>query len=78
MCITQIGNACGTPSYMAPECLIHNEKTRISSDIWSLGITLIEFATEEDAWSVDDVVDTVDAIKKKMTKKSPPSQMLMS
>lgn len=72
MCTTQIGNACGTPSYMAPECLIHNEKTRISSDIWSLGITLIEFATEEDAWSVDDVVDTVDAIKKKMTEKEPP------
>lgn len=72
MCTTQIGNACGTPSYMAPECLIHNEKTKISSDIWSLGVTLIEFATEEDAWSVDDVVDTVDAIKKKMTKKEPP------
>lgn len=48
------------------------QKTRISSDIWSLGITLIEFATEEDAWSVDDVVDTVDAIKKKMTEKEPP------
>lgn len=72
MCTTQIRNACGTPSYMALECLIHNKKTRISSDIWSLGITLIEFATEEDAWSVDDVVDTVDAIKKKMTEKEPP------
>lgn len=33
---------------------------------------MIEFATEEDAWSVDDVVDTVDAIKKKTTEKEPP------
>ena len=32
----------GTPSYMAPECLIHKARPSSSSDIWSLGV--------KDAW----------------------------
>lgn len=35
---------------------------------------MVEFATEENAWSVNDVGGTVDAVKKKMTKKEPPIQ----
>ena len=35
----------GTPSYMAPECLIHKARPSSSSDIWSLGVTLLEFLT---------------------------------
>ncbi|XP_061165044.1 uncharacterized protein LOC133174019 [Saccostrea echinata] len=72
MCTTQMGTAFGTPSYMAPECLLHNEKTCISSDIWSLGVTLIEFAMEQDAWEVDAELDAVDAVKRKMERKNPP------
>ena len=40
----------GTPSYMAPECLIHKARPSSSSDIWSLGVTLLEFLTFKDAW----------------------------
>ncbi|XP_062593625.1 uncharacterized protein LOC134255124 [Saccostrea cucullata] len=66
MCTTQMGTAFGTPSYMAPECLLHNEKTCTQSDIWSLGVTLIEFAMEQDAWEVDAELDAVDAVRRKM------------
>lgn len=55
---------------MVLECLIYNEKIRISLDIWFFGIILIEFVIEEDVWLVDDVVDIVDVIKKKMIKMS--------
>lgn len=54
---------------MVLECLIYNEKIRISLDIWFFGIILIEFVIEEDDWLVDDVVDIVDVIKKKMIEK---------
>lgn len=54
---------------MVLECLIYNEKIRISLDIWFFGIILIEFVIEEDVWLVDDVVDIVDVIKKKMIEK---------
>ena len=40
----------GTPSYMAPECLIHKARPSSSSDIWSLGVTLLEFLTFKEAW----------------------------
>ena len=40
----------GTPSYMAPECLLDKQKPVQFSDIWSLGITLLEFLTYDDAW----------------------------
>lgn len=37
---------------MVLECLIYNEKIRISLDIWFFGIILIEFVIEEDVWLV--------------------------
>lgn len=40
----------GTPTYMAPECLLDRRKPGQCSDIWSLGITLLEFLTLDDAW----------------------------
>ena len=40
----------GTPSYMAPECLLHNKKATVHSDIWALACTLIELFTEKDCW----------------------------
>ena len=33
---------CGTSWYMAPE--VYDERTELKSDVWSLGITLIELA----------------------------------
>ena len=40
----------GTPSYMAPECLIGKKRATIESDVWSLGCTLLELFTEKDCW----------------------------
>ena len=40
----------GTPSYMAPECLLDNKKATVHSDIWALACTLIELFTEKDSW----------------------------
>jgi serine/threonine protein kinase len=44
----------GTPSYMAPECLLNKEKATIHSDIWSLGCTLLEMYTEKECWEIED------------------------
>ena len=46
-CITTVP---GTPSYMAPECLVDKKKATIESDVWSLGCTLLELFTEKDCW----------------------------
>jgi hypothetical protein len=45
----------------------------MAADVWSLGVTVAELFTEEDAWCVDDVIDSVNAIKDKMKKKTPPN-----
>ncbi|XP_062398700.1 uncharacterized protein LOC134088650 isoform X2 [Sardina pilchardus] len=41
----------GTPPYMAPECLVDCEDCSTMSDMWSLGITLLEMFTNSKAWS---------------------------
>ena len=69
---TAVGSTCGSPAYMAPECLLRQENTSPSTDIWSLGVTFIEFFTEKDAWSVDDELDPVAAIKDKMRQEVSP------
>ncbi|XP_063073899.1 mitogen-activated protein kinase kinase kinase 8-like [Engraulis encrasicolus] len=40
----------GTPVYMARECLALCEKGSTSSDMWSLGITLLEMFTNSKPW----------------------------
>ena len=40
----------GTPSYMAPECLLERKKATVHSDVWSLACTLVELFTEKDCW----------------------------
>ncbi|CAC5359735.1 unnamed protein product [Mytilus coruscus] len=69
---TAVGSTCGSPAYMTPECLLRQENTSPSTDIWSLGVTFIEFFTEKDAWSVDDELDPVAAIKDKMKQEVSP------
>lgn len=50
----------GTPSYMAPEYLLNKKKPVQCSDIWSLGLTLLEFLTLDDAW--DAVLKDIQAV----------------
>ncbi|CAC5375504.1 unnamed protein product [Mytilus coruscus] len=69
---TAVGSTCGSLAYMARECLLRQENTSPSTDIWSLGVTFIEFFTEKDAWSVDDELDPVAAIKDKMKQEVSP------
>lgn len=40
----------GSPSYMAPECLLEKKKATVHSDVWSLACTLLELFTERDCW----------------------------
>ena len=44
----------GTPSYMAPECLLQNKKATVHSGIWSLACTLLELYTGKECWELDD------------------------
>lgn len=39
----------GTPSYMAPECLLERNKATVHSDVWSLACTLVELFTEKES-----------------------------
>ncbi|XP_062399827.1 GTPase IMAP family member 8-like [Sardina pilchardus] len=47
----QCGPQGGTPPYMAPECLVDCEDCSTMSDMWSLGITLLEMFTNSEPWS---------------------------
>ena len=40
---------CGTSWYMAPE--VYNERTELKSDVWSLGISLIELAEGQNPYA---------------------------
>ncbi|XP_062397850.1 uncharacterized protein LOC134087985 isoform X2 [Sardina pilchardus] len=40
----------GTPPYMAPECIVECKKCSPMSDMWSLGITLLEMFTNSAPW----------------------------
>ena len=67
----------GTPSYMAPECLLQNKKATVhfDIDIWSLACTLLELYTEKECWELDDSTgdDTLgDAFKRKLRNQDCP------
>ena len=69
-------HAPGTPAYMPPETLLDNEKGTASSDIWSLGITLIEWFAGRDPWQLEDQMeDPIVYIRKRMQKKEMPPIM---
>ena len=46
----------GTPSYMAPECLIEKQRATTKADVWSLACTLVELFSGKDCW--EDTVGT--------------------
>lgn len=39
--VTSSGQLCGTPFYMAPEMILH-QQTCLESDLWALGVSLIQ------------------------------------
>ncbi|KAF9615372.1 hypothetical protein IFM89_023023 [Coptis chinensis] len=51
----------GTAPYMAPESICRNEY-KPHSDIWTLGIVVLEMLTREDAWSFDVEYDSEDSL----------------
>jgi serine/threonine protein kinase len=71
---TAIGTTCGSPGHIAPECLLWQPKSSTATAIWSLGVTLIEFFSEKDAWNVDNELDAISIIMDKMWKKVSPLQ----
>ena len=58
----------GTPPYMAPECLVECENCSIMTDMWSLGITLLEMFTNSQAWSYSSLQE----LRKLLYTKKPP------
>ncbi|XP_076127006.1 uncharacterized protein LOC143106561 [Alosa pseudoharengus] len=72
---SQIGAHCGplggTPPYMAPECLVDCEDCSTMSDMWSLGITLLEMFTNSKAWSYSNPQE----LRKLLHKKNPPQAL---
>jgi serine/threonine protein kinase len=62
----------GTPSYQAPEVLLDRRSGNASSDMWSIGCTLLELFLEVPAWKVpvdaDPVVLIVSRMKEKVTR----------
>ena len=63
----------GTPFYMAPECLLESKPGSTSSDVWSLGCTLIELATGKELWNFpDEVVDLFAAVTSNLRQKILP------
>ena len=53
---------------MAPECLVEGEDCSTMSDMWSLGITLLEMFTNSQAWSNSSLKE----LRKLLYKKKPP------
>jgi E3 ubiquitin-protein ligase mind-bomb len=70
----------GTPSYMAPECLLLNERATVYSDIWSLACTLLELYTGKECWEIDETNTLNDEmpcnmLKRKLQNHDQPSHL---
>ena len=66
-------NLAGTPAYIAPEVHLDERAAQYYSDIWSLGMTTVEWLTSKRAWDLDpDDEDYRYNIKKKKQDKCMP------
>lgn len=69
---TVVGSLKGTIAYMAPEILLSEATASTSSDIWSLGCTILETFTEGDVWP--DLEDNyTEVLKQKMKNLETPN-----
>ena len=62
----------GTVLWMAPECAQQSPHVNTSSDIWSLGATVIEMATGKPPWAELNIKEEITALLKIATTKEPP------
>ena len=72
--MTNVGTMCGTPYYSAPETF-HGDVGK-ASDIWSLGIVLLELFSGKHAWgTLKHNNEVMGSILRKM---QPPAMMLLT
>ena len=57
----------GTPVYMAPECVMKQQKTSTASDMWSYGCTICELFTCKDIWDLKTDDEEEDDLKQLQT-----------
>lgn len=70
------GTVTGTPTYMAPECLVSNKTATLESDVWSLACTLLELYSEKEVWEAEVAdKDPTAAIICSMKKRKPPQSL---
>ncbi|XP_041455501.1 uncharacterized protein LOC121408186 [Lytechinus variegatus] len=50
---SSISHAVGTIEYMAPELFLQQGRSSASSDVWSIGLTLVEWFTGKDPWDME-------------------------
>ncbi|CAC5399906.1 unnamed protein product [Mytilus coruscus] len=72
--LTNLGQP-GTPGYMAPEILLEGKSATVKGDIWAIGISLIEFFAEEEAWGE---LNSYEEIKIMLQKGEPPRALALT
>ncbi|KAJ8667207.1 hypothetical protein QAD02_008869 [Eretmocerus hayati] len=55
---------CGTPMYMAPEVLLRKMETSLASDMWSVGVTVVELYSRKDVWDLNEYDPMTDLMTK--------------
>lgn len=58
-CTTNIGGQPGTLAYMPPRASVQGKMATTASNIWAIGITMVEFFSGEEAWGDENVMDTI-------------------
>lgn len=47
----------GTPAYMAPEIILDKQSASLSSDVWAVGIIILEIYEEDSVWDLENPSD---------------------
>ena len=74
--VTQINVVPGTFLYMAPESLLGGVRSNFSTDVWSLGATLVELFVGEDIWKIEKKKNVHDEISQHMENQELPTAAL--
>lgn len=63
----------GTTKYQAPETLVGRVRSNKQTDVWSLGVTLLEILTLQDGWKVEPGQDLDEFLKESMAQRKCPT-----